>query len=111
MCYYILFYKFLNLLFIYLSIDEVGAVVIDVGHFSIKVGYAGEDSPRSEIPSVVVVHDVPTTELDRYEKSASTHIRNYYVETPKIMVPRTGQEVKSFLKDGVGLYYYCYKIK
>ena len=33
--------------------DEVGALVFDPGHFSMRVGYAGEDSPKSEIPSYV----------------------------------------------------------
>ena len=31
--------------------DEVGALVFDPGHFSLRVGYAGEDSPKAEIPS------------------------------------------------------------
>ena len=35
--------------------DEVGALVFDPGHFSMRVGYAGEDCPKSEIPSVVGV--------------------------------------------------------
>ena len=33
--------------------DEVGALVFDPGHFSMRVGYAGEDCPKSEIPSYV----------------------------------------------------------
>ena len=33
--------------------DEVGALVFDPGHFSLRVGYAGEDSPKAEIPSCV----------------------------------------------------------
>ena len=33
--------------------DEVGALVFDPGHFSLRVGYAGEDCPKSEIPSHV----------------------------------------------------------
>ncbi|KAH9398086.1 Actin-like 6A [Tyrophagus putrescentiae] len=33
--------------------DEVGAVVMDIGSHSIKVGYAGEDSPRSEISNII----------------------------------------------------------
>lgn len=33
--------------------DEVGALVFDPGHFSLRVGYAGEDCPKCEIPSVV----------------------------------------------------------
>ena len=39
--------------------DEVGALVFDPGHFSMRVGYAGEDTPKSEIPSVVGVSEEP----------------------------------------------------
>ena len=39
--------------------DEVGALVFDPGHFSIRVGYAGEDCPKSEIPSIVGQSDDP----------------------------------------------------
>ena len=35
--------------------DEVGALVFDPGHFSLRVGYAGEDCPKAEIPSTVSV--------------------------------------------------------
>ena len=37
--------------------DEVGALVFDPGHFSMRVGYAGEDCPKSEVPSVVGVNE------------------------------------------------------
>ena len=37
--------------------DEVGALVFDPGHFSMRVGYAGEDSPKSEVPSAVGVNE------------------------------------------------------
>ena len=33
--------------------DEVGALVFDPGHYSLRVGYAGEDSPKAEIPALV----------------------------------------------------------
>lgn len=32
--------------------DETGGVVLDVGHFSTKAGYAGDDVPRCVLPSV-----------------------------------------------------------
>jgi actin-related protein len=38
-------------------------VVVDVGSSSIKAGYAGEDTPPYEIPSVVDVNYAPTTKL------------------------------------------------
>ena len=37
--------------------DEVGALVFDPGHYSLRVGYAGEDSPKTEIPSVVGISE------------------------------------------------------
>lgn len=35
--------------------DEIGALVFDPGHQSLRVGYAQEDTPKAEIPSVVGV--------------------------------------------------------
>jgi actin-like protein 6B len=35
--------------------DEIGALVFDPGHFSFRVGYAQEDTPKAEIPAVVGV--------------------------------------------------------
>ncbi|XP_033255463.1 actin-like protein 6B isoform X5 [Drosophila miranda] len=46
--------------------DEIGALVFDPGHHSLRVGYAHEDSPKAEIPSVVGIGASPTpdTNLD-----------------------------------------------
>jgi len=38
---------------IYGSGDDVGALVFDPGHHGVRVGFAGEDMPKCEIPSVV----------------------------------------------------------
>lgn len=35
--------------------DEIGALVFDPGHHSLRVGYAQEDTPKAEIPSVIGV--------------------------------------------------------
>ena len=32
--------------------DEVNAIVIDIGSYSVKGGYAGEDTPKAVFPSV-----------------------------------------------------------
>ena len=37
--------------------DEVGALVFDPGHYSLRVGYAGEDTPKTEIPSAVGISE------------------------------------------------------
>ncbi|XP_033250547.1 actin-like protein 6B isoform X2 [Drosophila miranda] len=46
--------------------DEIGALVFDPGHHSLRVGYAQEDSPKAEIPSVVGIgaSQTPDTNLD-----------------------------------------------
>lgn len=38
-----------------MSSDEVGALVFDIGHNSVRVGYGGEDSPKLDIPSTIGV--------------------------------------------------------
>lgn len=35
--------------------DEIGALVFDPGHHSLRVGYAQEDTPKAEIPAFVGV--------------------------------------------------------
>lgn len=46
--------------------DEIGALVFDPGHHSFRVGYAQEDTPKAEIPSVVGVgpDNSPKMELE-----------------------------------------------
>ena len=44
----------------------MGALVFDPGHFSLRVGYAGEDCPKAEIPSMV------GTSPDQTEESMDT---------------------------------------
>lgn len=46
--------------------DEIGALVFDPGHHSLRVGYAQEDTPKAEIPAIVGVapNDSPNLDLD-----------------------------------------------
>jgi len=54
--------------------DEVGALVFDPGHYSLRVGYAGEDSPKTEIPSVVgISEDTDTIKSDAMDVSYPKH--------------------------------------
>ncbi|GAB1602844.1 actin-like protein 6B [Argonauta hians] len=81
--------------------DEVGALVFDIGSYSFRAGYAGEDSPKAELPSVVGIVDeeVPFTEND--SETLPKPERKYYIDTNYIKVPRKGMEVNTFLKDGM----------
>ncbi|WAR01135.1 ACL6A-like protein, partial [Mya arenaria] len=80
--------------------DEVGAIVLDLGGYSVRAGYAGEDTPKAEIPSSVgVLEDAEVAmETDEIKKEAG---RKYFIDTNSLRVPRKGMEVQTFLKDGM----------
>ena len=87
--------------------DEVGALVFDPGHYSLRVGYAGEDCPKSEIPSVVGVS--PDTEGDGGESmdidggtpSKKDFKKKYSIGTTSLNFPKKDCEISTYLKDGM----------
>lgn len=86
--------------------DEIGALVFDPGHHSLRVGYAQEDTPKAEIPSVVGVRpDDPDTNMDIETKMDNNNVtqggKKYYVDTNYINVPRSHLEVQTYMKDGM----------
>ncbi|XP_037068027.1 actin-like protein 6A [Pollicipes pollicipes] len=89
--------------------DEVGALVFDLGHYSLRAGYAGEEAPKSEIPATVGVLDEAATgaaldvamEVDGAGgKDAAAH-RKYYIDTNALHVPKKDVEAVSYMKDGM----------
>lgn len=87
--------------------DEVGALVFDVGHYSFRAGYAGEDCPKAEVPSVVgVLEEIASPEnmnVDSQEPREATPAteKKYYIDTNPLHVAKKGVEVTSYLKDGM----------
>lgn len=86
--------------------DEIGALVFDPGHHSIRVGYAQEDTPKAEIPSVVGVGpEDPDTSTDLETKTdnniTQSSGRKYYVDTTYVSVPRSYMEIQTYMKDGM----------
>nr|CAD7606114.1 unnamed protein product [Timema genevievae] len=84
--------------------DEIGALVFDIGHYSLRVGYAQEDTPKAEIPAVVGVVEDPM-EVDDVKKSDSSNITSgsetkHYIDTTYLHVARKGMEVQTYMKDG-----------
>ncbi|XP_019867723.1 actin-like protein 6B [Aethina tumida] len=72
--------------------DEVGALVFDIGHNTLRAGYAGEDSPKVDIPTTVGVW------LDSED---DTPKQNYNIGVLAIHVRRQGMELSTFLKEGM----------
>lgn len=92
--------------------DEIGALVFDIGHHSLRVGYAQEDSPKAEIPAVVGVAEdgnsnatLQTDAMDIDDKKPDNNItqsgNKYFIDTTILHVPRKGMEVTSYMKDGM----------
>uniref|UniRef100_A0A672M2Z7 Actin-like protein 6A n=1 Tax=Sinocyclocheilus grahami TaxID=75366 RepID=A0A672M2Z7_SINGR len=84
--------------------DEVGALVFDMGSYSVRAGYAGEDCPKADFPTVIGVtldrEDGSTlmeTDGEKGKQSATT----YYIDTNQLRVPRESMEVMSPLKNGM----------
>ncbi|CAG9134164.1 hypothetical protein JYU34_000938 [Plutella xylostella] len=89
--------------------DEIGALVFDPGHHSLRVGYAQEDTPKADIPAVVGVG--PATHIPEAEEKtqdgnvtqtgtkAGGDIR-HYIDVTALHVPRPNMEVHSYMKDG-----------
>jgi len=87
--------------------DEVGALVFDPGHFSMRVGYAGEDCPKSEIPSYVgtsIDENAPAKaeamDVDGAKDNNITK-KKYHIDTVAMHFPKKGMEASTYIKDGM----------
>ncbi|KAK3103473.1 hypothetical protein FSP39_019490 [Pinctada imbricata] len=83
--------------------DEVGAIVFDIGSYSFRAGYAGEDAPKADFPTHVGVIEDLESAMDTDDKSDTIKQtdKKYFMDTPMIKVPRKGMEMSTFLKDGM----------
>ncbi|OTF71005.1 Actin-like protein [Euroglyphus maynei] len=90
--------------------DEMGALVFDVGHHSFRAGFAGEDCPKTDVPSLIGYIDDPSesnnkmdidSQYDTNANNINSSQRRYIFDTPGIKSPRSHMELTTFLKDGM----------
>ncbi|KXJ79033.1 hypothetical protein RP20_CCG002651 [Aedes albopictus] len=84
--------------------DEIGALVFDPGHHSLRVGYAQEDTPKAEIPSVVGVGPADAalnSDLETKVDNNVSSVNKYYVDTTFVSVARPNMEIQTYMKDGM----------
>lgn len=74
--------------------------MFDIGQYSIRAGYAGEDSPKAEIPSMVGVVNEPV-DNGLMDVDGSAPQRKFFLDTTSIHVPRKNMDMTTFLKDGM----------
>ncbi|KRZ58517.1 Cleavage stimulation factor subunit 3 [Trichinella nativa] len=92
------------------SADDLGALVLDPGHHSFRIGYAGDDNPKLDLPGVygyiddTLVSGDDTADGDLLQGggfASNNKFRKYFIGTNAIHVPRAEVEYGSFLQDGL----------
>jgi len=80
--------------------DEVGALVFDPGHFSLRVGYAGEDCPKAEIPAHVGTSPADDAG-DAMDTGDMKTKKKFHIDTTSLNFPKAGMEVSTYMRDGM----------
>lgn len=78
--------------------------MLDIGHYSLRAGYAGEDTPKAEIPSHVAVLSEPTAPENGHmevDGNPPADEKKYFIDTTSLHVPRKNAETTTYLKDGM----------
>ncbi|KRX90145.1 Cleavage stimulation factor subunit 3 [Trichinella pseudospiralis] len=92
------------------SADDLGALVLDPGHHSFRIGYAGDDNPKLDLPGVYGYIDDTLISGDGTADgglmqgggyASNNKFRKYFIGTNAIHVPRAEVEYGSFLQDGL----------
>lgn len=76
--------------------DEVGAIIFDVGHQSLRVGYGGEDTPKAEIPTTLGIWE-DTIETPDGNQTVRKH---YNIDVTAIQVRKKGNDFNRNPVDG-----------
>ncbi|KAJ6224338.1 hypothetical protein RDWZM_002883 [Blomia tropicalis] len=88
--------------------DELGALVFDVGQHSFRAGFAGEDCPKTDVPSTIGYVDEVADSNNHMDVSQSMDMnqaknhstRRYIFGSTAIKCPKSNMELTSFFKDG-----------
>ncbi|XP_051563357.1 actin-like protein 6A [Myxocyprinus asiaticus] len=84
--------------------DEVGALVFDMGSYSVRAGYAGEDCPKADFPTVIGVtldREDGSTPMETDGEKGKQSGTTYYIDTSQLRVPQENMEIMSTLKNGM----------
>ena len=68
--------------------------MFDIGHYALRAGYAGEDSPKAKIPSIVGVLEqtapIEAMEVDRMKEATPASDKKYFIDTVSLNVTKQG---------------------
>jgi hypothetical protein len=106
-CLSLVFFLGLLLLFTIVIVDEVNALVLDIGTCNVRAGYAGEDTPKAMFPTSVGYIPKATTndtqeDATMTEASAPTDkYSQYYIGDNRINSIRKGMDIINPMEDGL----------
>ncbi|MGH0165474.1 UNVERIFIED_CONTAM: hypothetical protein FKN15_063767 [Acipenser sinensis] len=84
--------------------DEVGALVFDIGSYTVRAGYAGEDCPKADFPThigMVLDREDGSMPMETDGDKSKQGGTSYYIDTNALRVARENMEVMSPLKNGM----------
>lgn len=85
-------------------LDEVGALVFDIGHSSFRAGFAGEDCPKIDIPSTVGYIE----EVVEKSENGNNSAKRYLMGPVPLRTPIPNMELTSFLKDSMSMFVWLF---
>mmetsp|Transcript_21502 Transcript_21502/g.21623 ORF Transcript_21502/g.21623 Transcript_21502/m.21623 type:complete len:453 (+) Transcript_21502:202-1560(+) len=77
----------------YSSGDDIGALVADIGSYSTRIGFAGDDMPKAYFPSVV-----GATQVDAEEGAMKDPVKDYHFDISRF---RENMALENVVKDGL----------
>lgn len=91
------------------SLDEVSALVVDIGTSSVRAGYAGDDTPKAIIPTSYGYHPAkPDTDVEMSDNAPAEEppaqkdqYAKVYIGQNGPSVWREGMEVSNPIVDGL----------
>jgi actin-related protein len=76
-------------------------MVFDIGTHSSRAGYAGEDTPKADVPTAIGVGPAKEVSMETDSGPVTQLERKYYIDSTYITVPREGEEINTPLRDGL----------
>ncbi|CAG9766055.1 unnamed protein product [Ceutorhynchus assimilis] len=78
--------------------EDIHALIFDPGQYSIRVGYAQEDTPRADIPAVIGV--APEAKSNNTASKPADQLK-YYTDTTFLNISRANSEMISYMNNGI----------
>lgn len=77
--------------------DEVGALVFDFGAHTCRAGFAGEDTPKADVLTVMGV----SSSNNAMETEQPNTNKKYYIDTNSVCVARENMDITTLIKDSM----------